>query len=131
MDGLFNGLTGFAGALLNAADHFIRHAVGHVQIVIREFGPLLFELAFGDIPVAFEFEGIHEYGEVKASRWREKPEAPLTRLSNPAGGISQWGITLLLLRQEGHGRQRGIRGKMPSMRVISASRLEIVHYAHA
>jgi ABC-type uncharacterized transport system permease subunit len=27
-----------------------------LKIVVREFGPLLLQLAFGDVPVAFDFE---------------------------------------------------------------------------
>jgi hypothetical protein len=30
-----------------------------LEIVIRELGPLLFQLAFGDVPVAFNFEFVH------------------------------------------------------------------------
>jgi hypothetical protein len=30
-----------------------------LQVIIREFGPFLFELALGDVPVAFDFEFIH------------------------------------------------------------------------
>jgi hypothetical protein len=30
-----------------------------LEIVIRELGPLLFQLALGDVPVAFAFECIH------------------------------------------------------------------------
>jgi hypothetical protein len=30
-----------------------------LQIAIRERGPFLFQLAFGDVPVAFDFECSH------------------------------------------------------------------------
>jgi hypothetical protein len=30
-----------------------------LEIVIRELGPFLFQLAFGDVPVAFNFEFVH------------------------------------------------------------------------
>jgi hypothetical protein len=33
--------------------------VGVLEIVIGEGGPLLFQLAFGDVPVAFDFEFVH------------------------------------------------------------------------
>jgi hypothetical protein len=56
LDGLFDRFTGFAGALLNAAQQFIVLAFGALEIVIRKLGPLLFQLAFGDVPVAFDFE---------------------------------------------------------------------------
>jgi hypothetical protein len=30
-----------------------------LEIAIRELGPLLLQLAFGDVPVAFDFECCH------------------------------------------------------------------------
>ena len=59
LDGLFDRFPGFAGALLNAAQQFIVLALGPLEIVIRELGPLLFQLAFGDVPVAFDFKCVH------------------------------------------------------------------------
>jgi hypothetical protein len=58
-DGLFDRCTGFAGALLNAAQQFLVLAFGELEIVIRELGPLLLQLAFGDVPVAFDFKFFH------------------------------------------------------------------------
>ena len=55
LDGLFDRFPGFAGALLNAAQQFIVLALGALEIVIRELGPLLFQLALGDVPVALDF----------------------------------------------------------------------------
>jgi hypothetical protein len=34
-------------------------AFGELEIVIRKLGPLLFQLALGDVPVAFDFEFVH------------------------------------------------------------------------
>jgi hypothetical protein len=59
LDGLFDRLTGFAGALLNAAIEFFVFAFSELKIVIRELGPLLLQLAFGDVPVALDFEFCH------------------------------------------------------------------------
>ena len=59
LDGLFHRFPGFAGALLNAAQQFVVLAFGALQIVIRELGPLLLELALGDVPVALDFECVH------------------------------------------------------------------------
>jgi hypothetical protein len=59
LDGLFDRFTGFAGALLNAANQFFLLAFGVLEIVIRELGPFLFQLALGDVPVAFDFECGH------------------------------------------------------------------------
>jgi hypothetical protein len=59
LDGLFDRFAGFAGALLNAAQQFIVLAFDELEIVIRELGPLLFQLALGDVPVAFDFECVH------------------------------------------------------------------------
>src|ERR1035437_9983315 len=55
LDRLFDRLAGFAGALLNPANKFFLLACGVLEIVIRELSPLLLQLAFGDVPVAFDF----------------------------------------------------------------------------
>jgi hypothetical protein len=59
LERLFDRFPGFAGALLNSANKFFVLAFGVLEIVIRELGPLLFQLALGDVPVAFDFEFIH------------------------------------------------------------------------
>jgi len=58
-DDFFDRFARFAGALLNATQQFILLAFGELEIVIRELGPLLFQLALGDVPVAFDFEFVH------------------------------------------------------------------------
>ena len=59
LDRLLDRFTDFAGALLNSAKHFFMLPFGELQIVIRELGSFLFQLAFGDVPVAFNFECSH------------------------------------------------------------------------
>ena len=59
VDYFFDRFTGFACGLLNPANQFGLLAFGLLQIVIRELGPLLFQFAFGDVPVAFNFECRH------------------------------------------------------------------------
>jgi hypothetical protein len=59
LDGLFDRFTGFAGTLLNPANQFFLLAFDVLEIVIRELGPFLFQLALGDVPVAFDFECSH------------------------------------------------------------------------
>jgi hypothetical protein len=59
IEGLFDRFAGFPGALLDPSDQFLGLAFGEMEIVIRELGPFLFELALGDVPVAFDFEGSH------------------------------------------------------------------------
>jgi hypothetical protein len=59
LDGLFNRFAGFARAFLNPANQFVLLAFGVLKIVIRELGPFLFQLALGDVPVAFDFECSH------------------------------------------------------------------------
>jgi hypothetical protein len=59
LDGLFDRFPGFAGALLNPSNKFFLLAFGELEIVIRELGPLLFQLALGNVPVALNFEFIH------------------------------------------------------------------------
>ena len=56
LDRFFDCFTGFAGALLDPAKQFIALAISILEIVIREFGPLLLQLAFGDVPVTFDFK---------------------------------------------------------------------------
>ena len=60
LDGLLDHLAGFAGALLDVADDFIRSTFGKLEVVIRELGPFLFELALGDVPIAFDFKCCHD-----------------------------------------------------------------------
>jgi hypothetical protein len=59
IDCLFNGHTGLTGALLNPTEQFVMLPFNVLEIVIRERGPLLFQLAFSDIPVAFDIERVH------------------------------------------------------------------------
>jgi hypothetical protein len=59
LDGLFDRFAGFARAFLNPANQLFLLAFGELQIAIREFGPFLFQLALGDVPVAFDFECGH------------------------------------------------------------------------
>jgi hypothetical protein len=53
-DCLFDGFAGLAGALLDPSDHFVLFAFGVLEIVVGEIRPLLGELAFDDVPVAFD-----------------------------------------------------------------------------
>jgi hypothetical protein len=45
LDGLFDRFSGFAGALLDPTVQFVVLALDELKIVIRELGPLLFQLA--------------------------------------------------------------------------------------
>jgi hypothetical protein len=47
LTGIFDRFTGFASAFLNTTQQFILLAFGKLGIVIREIGPLLFQLAPG------------------------------------------------------------------------------------
>src|ERR1035441_1364248 len=59
LERLLNRFAGFPGALLNSANKLCLLAFGILEIVIRELGPLLFQLAFGYVPVAFDFKCVH------------------------------------------------------------------------
>ena len=72
---LFHRFTGFPGALLNAAQEFLLLASNELKIIIRELRPLLFQLALGDVPVAFDFECVHGL--------KLRPGLPFTMGSNP------------------------------------------------
>ena len=56
LDRVFDRFAGFARALLNPANQFFLLAFGELQIAVRELGPFLFQLALGDVPVAFDFK---------------------------------------------------------------------------
>jgi len=47
LTGIFESFTGFASAFLNTTQQFILLAFGKLGTVIREIGPLLFQLAPG------------------------------------------------------------------------------------
>src|SRR5664279_189317 len=59
LERLLNRFAGFPGALLNPSNKLFLLAFGILEIVIRELGPLLFQLALGDVPVAFDFKCVH------------------------------------------------------------------------
>jgi hypothetical protein len=59
LERLLDRFAGFPGALLNPANQFFLLAFDVLEIVIRELGPFLFQLALGDVPVAFDFECSH------------------------------------------------------------------------
>ena len=55
-DRFFDRFTSFPGTLLDPAKKHIVLAFGALEIVIRELGPPLLQLPFGNVPVAFDFE---------------------------------------------------------------------------
>src|ERR1039457_3778956 len=59
LDGLFDRFTSLAGKLLNSAEQHFLFALDVLEIVVGELGPPLLQLAFSDIPVAFDFERVH------------------------------------------------------------------------
>ena len=59
LDRAFDHFTGFAGDLLNPANQLFLLALSVLEVIIRELRPFLFQLALGDIPVAFNFECRH------------------------------------------------------------------------
>ena len=76
LDGGFHRFTALTGAFLNTAQQFILLAIDELKIVVRKMRPFLFEAAFDDVPVAFDFE----FGHSADSR--------ALRLKLP------WGVTL-------------------------------------
>jgi hypothetical protein len=57
--GLFDRVAGFARAFLNPAHQFFLLAFRVLEIVIGKLGPFLFQFAFGNVPVAFDFKFRH------------------------------------------------------------------------
>jgi len=58
-DGFLDRIHGFAGALLNPAKKDIVLALDELEVVFCQVRPFFFQLAFDDVPVAFNFEGVH------------------------------------------------------------------------
>jgi len=56
---LFDGFIGVPGALLNPPHQLVFAAFFVSKIIIGQLSVFLFELSFGDVPVAFDVEGIH------------------------------------------------------------------------
>lgn len=59
LDGIFDRFAAFAGPLLNSPQNLIVLAVDQLKIVVREFGPPLFEIALDDVPVALDLKFVH------------------------------------------------------------------------
>ena len=60
LDRLFDRLTGFTGAFLNAPQQLLAHSFGILEIVVGQLGPLLLQFSLGDVPVALDFEFCHD-----------------------------------------------------------------------
>jgi hypothetical protein len=58
-DCLLDCFTRFTRTFLDASEQFVMLAFSVLQIIIRELGPLLLQLAFRDIPVPFNFKFGH------------------------------------------------------------------------
>ena len=56
LDGVLDRFTGLSGDFLNPAQELFLLSLGILEIIVRELGPLLFQLALGDVPVAFDLE---------------------------------------------------------------------------
>jgi len=59
LDRAFDHFAGFTGEFLNPAQQFLLLAFGVTKVIIRELGLLLLQLAFGNVPVAFNFKFVH------------------------------------------------------------------------
>src|SRR5664280_3410945 len=99
LERLLDRFAGFPGTLLNPADKLFLLAFGVLEIVIRELGPLLFQLALGDVPVAFDFECVHSnsFFFVSIRRQRNGKSVFGVRMlaeTTAWAGPLLWGITL-------------------------------------
>jgi hypothetical protein len=56
---LFHRFLGVSGALLNPPDQLVFLAFLVAKVIVSQLRVLLFELSFGDIPVALDMERIH------------------------------------------------------------------------
>lgn len=59
--GLLDGFPDFVGVFLNPPQQFLGLAFDVLKFVVLELGPLLFQFAFDDVAVAFDFEFVHRY----------------------------------------------------------------------
>jgi hypothetical protein len=83
-DRFFDRFTGFTRALLNPANYFFLLSNGVLEIVIRELGPFLLQLAFGDVPVALNFECCHRIYWFAIFRFDLPPNVTAKVNSRPA-----------------------------------------------
>jgi hypothetical protein len=60
IDRFFDCFAGFAGVLLNPAEQFLRLAFRALELIVRETGARLIELAFDDVKIAFDFKFGHK-----------------------------------------------------------------------
>jgi hypothetical protein len=58
--GLLGGFTDFAGELLKLTKQFLGLVFDVSKTAVCELGPLLFQPAFGDVAIAFDFEFCHK-----------------------------------------------------------------------
>ena len=59
MKGKFNIFPGLACSFLDSTDQLLLLANDELEVVIGELGPFLFDLAFENVPVPFDFEFVH------------------------------------------------------------------------
>lgn len=100
-DRLFDSFAGFTRAFLNATEQFVLLAFDVLEIVVGERGPFLLQLAFGDVPVAFDFDCGHKRlvgSELIFAGRRSDGEAALAASGCSEGGalakICLWGVLL-------------------------------------
>lgn len=75
-DTRFHSLTGLACALLDSTQQLILLTFDIDEIIVRELGPLLFEMAFENVPVALEFEFVHDSHSLvfmSSKQWGDHP----------------------------------------------------------
>jgi len=59
VDDFLDSFQGFACAFLNPAIKDIVLAFDELEVIVRQVRPFFLQFAFDDVPVAFNFEGIH------------------------------------------------------------------------
>jgi hypothetical protein len=56
---LFHSFLGIPGAFLNSSNQLIFLALLESKVIVGQLSVLLFQLPFGDVPVAFDMECVH------------------------------------------------------------------------
>ena len=59
LDGLLDRFTCLSGDFLNPAQELILLALGILEIIVRELGPLLFQFSLDHVPITLDLELVH------------------------------------------------------------------------
>jgi hypothetical protein len=92
----FGFVSGNAVAFLDLADQLIALAGYHIQLVIAQFAPLLLDLAFDLVPIAFDYIPVHQSLLCELKKTIRAQDISLSRNAVPRTGCRmQSGATIV------------------------------------